>query len=100
MLFIGNFKSPLNSHVSSNYVREGQKLYSKQDGKRKLICHADINGAMNIGRKVFPEFNIETINKALSNPEKKEQIKHIFGYRIVRLRNYSVNNNLFAEVKK
>mgnify|MGYP003496372385 FL=1 len=55
---------------------------------------------MNIGRKVFPEFNIETINKALSNPEKKEQIKHIFGYRIVRLRNYSVNNNLFAEVKK
>ena len=55
---------------------------------------------MNIGRKVFPEFNIETINKALSKPEKKEQIKHIFGYRIVRLRNYSVNNNLFAEVKK
>ena len=92
-------KDQLNS-VQSNTIRQGQKLYSKQDGKRKLICHADINGAMNIGRKVFPEFNIETINKALSNPEKKEQIKHIFGYRIVRLRNYSVNNNLFAEVKK
>ena len=102
MLFIGNFKSPLNSHVSSNYVREGQKLYVIKEGKKKLICHADINGAMNIVRKVIPEFNIETIRNASKKHEDKEQIKKIYNYRIVCLSNYSINTikkSLFAEIK-
>lgn len=95
-------KDQLNSVPSNTVitVRQGQKLYTKQEGKKKLICHADINGAMNIGRKVFPQFNIETIKQALSKPDKQERIKHVFGYRIVRLSNYSINkNNLFAEVR-
>ncbi len=45
--------------------------------KKKLICHADINGAMNIVRKVIPEFNIETIRNASKKHEDKEQIKKI-----------------------
>ena len=95
-------KSPLNSHVSSNYVREGQKLYAIKEGKKKLICHADINGAMNIVRKVIPEFNIETIRNASEKHEDKEQIKKIYNYRIVCLSNYSINTikkSLFAEIK-
>ena len=38
-----------------------------------LICHADLNGAMNIGRKVISEFNIETIGQSKQN-------KEIYGY--------------------
>ena len=93
-------KDQLNSKVISNTVRDGQKLYKRQDGKRKLICHADINGAMNIGRKVFPQFNIETINQALKKSDKQEQVKSIYGYRIVRLRNYAIEGSLLVEVKK
>ena len=55
---------------------------------------------MNIGRKVFPQFNIETINQSFLKSDKQEQIKTIYGYRIVRLRNYDIEGSLLVEVKK
>ena len=48
---------------------------------------------MNIGRKAIPEFNIETISQSKQN-------KEIYGYRIVRLRNYSIEKQMFAEIRK
>ena len=48
---------------------------------------------MNIGRKVISEFNIETIRRSKQN-------KEIYGYRIVCLRNYSIEKEMFAEIGK
>ena len=39
-----------------------------------LLCHADVNGAMNIARKLIPAFNIETIK----NSDKSSKIKQLF----------------------
>ncbi len=66
---------------------------TNKKGKKILICHADLNGAMNIGRKAISGFNIETIGQSKQN-------KEIYGYRIVCLRNYSVEKQMFAEIKK
>ena len=60
-----------------------------------LLCHADVNGAMNIARKVIPAFNIETIKTS----DKTSKIKQIYNYRIVALSNYSVKGSLFVELK-
>ena len=59
-----------------------------------LLCHADVNGAMNIARKVIPAFNIETIKTS----DKTSKIKQIYNYRIVALSNYSVKGSLFVEL--
>ena len=75
-------------------VREGQKLYSISKGNKFLLCHADVNGAMNIARKVIPAFNIETIKTS----DKTSKIKQIYNYRIVALSNYSVKGSLFVEL--
>ena len=75
-------------------VREGQKLYSINKGNKFLLCHADVNGAMNIARKVIPAFNIETIKTS----DKTSKIKQIYNYRIVALSNYSVKGSLFVEL--
>ena len=79
-------------------VREGQKLYSIRKGIKFLLCHADVNGAMNIARKVIPAFNIETI-KTSDKSSKTKQIKKLYNYRIVALSNYSVKGSLFVELK-
>ena len=84
--------------AKSNIVREGQRLYSVRNGNKFLLCHADINGTMNIARKVIPAFNIETI-KASVKPGQTKQIKNIYNYRIVALSNYSVKGSLFVELK-
>ena len=62
-----------------------------------LLCHADVNGAMNIARKVIPAFNIETI-KTSDKSSKTKQIKKLYNYRIVALSNYSVKGSLFVEL--
>ena len=79
-------------------VREGQKLYSVRNGNKFLLCHADVNGAMNIARKVIPAFNIETIKNS-DKSSKIKQIKKIYNYRIVALSNYCVKGSLFVELK-
>ena len=76
----------------TNTVREGQRLYKINANKKSLLCHADLNGAMNIGRKVLSEFNIKTLLQAKPGVKPKE----LYQYRIVKLRNYGMNNtNLY-----
>jgi len=59
---------------SSQVIRIGKKLYKKtvsnkdKFSKKILICHADVNGAMNIIRKFINVFNINYIlNKSYYN---------------------------------
>lgn len=84
--------------TKSNIVREGQRLYSSKNGNKFLLCHADINGTMNIARKVIPAFNIETIKTSVKSAQTK-QIKNIYNYRIVGLSNYSIKGSLFVELR-
>ena len=79
-------------------VREGQKLYSIRKGNKFLLCHADVNGAMNIAKKVILAFNIETI-KTSDKSSQIKKIKKIYNYRIVALSNHSVKGSLFTELK-
>ena len=63
-----------------------------------MPCHADVNEAMNIARKVIPAFNIETINTS-DQSSKTKQIKNIYNYTIVALSNDCVKGSLFVELK-
>lgn len=72
----------------TNTVREGQRLYKINANKKSLLCHADLNGAMNIGRKVLSEFNIKTLLQAKPGVKPKE----LYQYRMVKLKNYGMSN--------
>ena len=87
---------------NSQVIRVGQKLYKKviinnKDIKNKcmkriLICHADVNGAMNIIRKFINNFNIMNIKEALKNNPIVKRLQKIYDYRIVKLLNYKINS--------
>lgn len=86
-------QSPLTSAVSQ-VIRDGQKLYilSKvKEGKKDLLCHADLNGAMNIARKVIPEFSMDKL--------KSYGRKQNFAYRLVKLETYAVGKGMLAELR-
>lgn len=86
-------QSPLTSEVSQ-VIREGQKLYrvSKiNEGKKNLLCHADLNGAMNIARKVIPEFSMDKL--------KSYKRKQIFAYRLVKLETYAMGKSMLSELR-
>ena len=78
---------------NSQAIRIGQKLYKKAvNNKNHLLCHADVNGAMNIIRKFIIGFNIINIKQALKQNNMVNSLHKIYKYRIVKLLNYKINS--------
>ena len=90
-------KSPVLSQGNkSQIVRQGHKLLKKVNNSYKLLCHADINGAMNIIRKFIAAFNIETIQKAVKQNKVVNGLQDLYDYRVVKLLNYKINGQALA----
>lgn len=92
---------------NSHAIRIGQKLYKKvvsnknQDkgSKKTLVCHADVNGVMNIIRKFIHNFNIIKIKQALKENKLVNSLQKIYEYRIVKLLNYKINSQALLMIK-
>ena len=89
---------------NSQAIRIGQKLYKKAVNnknqnkcmKKTLLCHADVNGAMNIIRKFINGFNISNIKQALKENKLINSLQKLYEYRIVKLLNYKINSQALA----
>ena len=82
---------------NSQAIRIGQKLYKKAiNNKNHLVCHADVNGAMNIIRKFINGFNIINLKQALKQNNLVNSLQKLYEYRIVKLLNYKINSQALA----
>ena len=92
---------------NSQAIRVGQKLYKKavnnknQDkgSKKTLLCHADVNGAMNIIRKFMNSFNIVNLKQALKENKLVNSLQKLYNYKIVKLLNYKINSQALLIIK-
>ena len=108
------FSTAVKTHIlpqgkNSQAIRIGQKLYKKavnnknqdknKSSKKTLICHADVNGAMNIIRKFISNFNIINIKQALKENNLVNSLQKLYNYRIVKLLNYKINSQALLIIK-